>query len=116
MLITSVQAQEAAPPAATPPSPLAGFLPLIVMVALFYFLLIRPQQKKIAEHKKMINALRRGDKVMTSGGIFGTISKVDDTELQVEIAPEVKIRVAKDSIATVVTRSEPADSATSDKK
>ncbi len=75
-----------------------------------YFLLIRPQSKKVAEHKRMLNELRRGDKVVTSGGILGTINKFEGDDIAiVEIAPEVKVRVAKHSIASVLTRTEPAD-------
>ncbi len=92
------------------PSPLAGLLPIIVMIALFYFLLIRPQQKKINEHKKMVEALRRGDKIITAGGIYGTITKVEDDVIHVEIASDVCIKLAKDTVSAVISRSKPADS------
>lgn len=109
-MFTSVAIAQEADTAFAEPSPIAGLLPVIVMIALFYFLLIRPQQKKINAHKQMVSALRRGDKIMTAGGIYGTITKVDEDVLQVEIAPEVRIKVAKDTVSGVVTRSEPADS------
>jgi preprotein translocase subunit YajC len=108
MFASVAYAQEPAA-AVTEASPIAGLMPIILMVVLFYFLLIRPQQKKMNEHKKMVAALRRGDKVLTSGGIFGTISKVEDDAIVVEIAPEVKVKVEKNSISTVITRTEPAD-------
>ena len=111
LFISSAYAQEAAATAASQPSALAGFLPLIIMVALFYFLLIRPQQRKINEHKKMVNALRKGDKILTGGGIYGTVTKVEDDVLHVEIASHTEIRVARNTIISVVTRTEPADSA-----
>jgi preprotein translocase subunit YajC len=113
--IASANAQEAAA-AAGEPSLLSGILPLILMLVVFYFLLIRPQQKKIGEHKKMVDALRRGDKVVTTGGIYATISKVDEDSLQAEIADAVKIKLDKNSVAVVLTRKEPADSKTEKKK
>ncbi len=85
------------------------FLPLILIFGIMYFLLIRPQQKKVKEHQGMVNALRRGDKVVTQGGIIGKVVKVkDDNELEVEIAEGVKIQVVKSTIATVVSKTEPA--------
>lgn len=102
-------AEEPAAAAAAEPSPLAGMLPIVLMVVLFYFLLVRPQQKKINEHKKMVEALRRGDKVLTNGGLYGTVHKVEDDVLVLEIAPEVRVKLEKNSVASVITRSEPAD-------
>ncbi|MCB1367054.1 MAG: preprotein translocase subunit YajC [Rhodobacteraceae bacterium] len=85
------------------------FLPLILIFAIMYFLLIRPQQKKAKEHKKMVEALRRGDTVVTQGGLIGKVSKVkEDNEVEVEIATGVKVRVVQSTIAAVLTRTEPA--------
>jgi preprotein translocase subunit YajC len=85
------------------------FLPLIAIVGVFYFLLIRPQQKKMKEHKSMVAAVKRGDRVVTSGGIIGVVSKVvDDNELQLEIAEGVRVRVLKGSINDVLTRTDTA--------
>lgn len=82
--------------------------PLVLIFAVFYFLLIRPQQKKMKEHREMLSAVRRGDKVVTGGGIIGTVSKVvSDDELQVEIADGVRIKVARGTIASVQSKSEP---------
>ena len=87
------------------------FLPLILIFAVFYFLLIRPQQKKLKEHRQMVAALRRGDKVVTSGGIIGTISRVlDDNEVLLEIADDVRVRVVRGTITEVLTKPEPAKS------
>ena len=90
----------------------ADFSFLIMMVllfAVFYFLLIRPQQKKMKTHKAMVEALKRGDKVVTQGGIYGTVTKVvSDAELQVEIADGVRIRVVKGTISEVLSKPEPA--------
>jgi preprotein translocase subunit YajC len=86
------------------------FLPIILIFVVFWFLLIRPQQKKMKEHQAMLGALRRGDKVVTGGGIVGTITKVsaDDSELTVEIAENVKVRVLRSTISNVLSKTEPA--------
>jgi len=85
------------------------FVPLILIFAIMYFLLIRPQQKKVKEHKAMVDGLRRGDQVVTAGGLIGKVVKVkDDGELEVELADNVKVRVVQSTIATVVSKTEPA--------
>ncbi|MBO6520957.1 MAG: preprotein translocase subunit YajC [Rhodospirillales bacterium] len=93
-----------------------AFLPLILIFVVFYFLLIRPQQKKIKQHKELLESIRRGDKVITGGGIIGTVTKVDnDNELTVEIAKDVKVKVQRSTISGVVNRTEPvAGSAAND--
>ena len=74
---------------------MGAFLPLILIFGVFYILLIRPQQKKVKLHREMINNLRRGDKIITSGGIIGSINKVNDNkELLVEISENVEIKIA----------------------
>ncbi len=86
-----------------------ALLPLVLIFVVFYFLLIRPQQKKMKVHKEMLGAIRRGDRVITGGGIIATVTKVvDDTELMVEIADGVRVRVQRSTVAAVVSRSEPA--------
>lgn len=85
-------------------------MPFVLMFGVLYLLLIRPQQKKVNEHKKLLSELRRGDKVVTSGGIIGTISKLDGEDIAiVEIAPDVKVRIAKTAIASVLTRTQPGE-------
>jgi len=85
-----------------------AFLPLILIFVVFYFLLIRPQQKKMKQHKELLESIRRGDKVITGGGIIGTVTKVDnDNELTVEIAKDVKVKVQRSTISGVVNRTEP---------
>ena len=85
------------------------FIPLILIFAIMYFLLIRPQQKKVKEHQAMVEALRRGDQVVTQGGLIGKVSKVkEDNEIEVELAEGVKVRVVKSTIAQVLTKTEPA--------
>ncbi|NIZ61287.1 preprotein translocase subunit YajC [Sedimentitalea sp. CY04] len=88
---------------------LGQFLPLILIFAIMYMLLIRPQQKKMKEHKSMVDALRRGDQVITQGGLIGKVAKVkEDGEIEVEIAEGVKVRVIKATIAQVLNKTEPA--------
>ena len=88
---------------------IAQFVPLLLIFGIMYFLLIRPQQKKMKEHAAMVAALRRGDQVVTQGGVIGKVVKVkDDGEVEVEIADGVKIRVVQSTIATVVSKTEPA--------
>ncbi len=88
-------------------------LPLILIFAVFYFLLIRPQQKKMKEHRTMLSALKRNDKVVTAGGIVGTVTKVrdDSDEVEVEIAPNVRVTVVRGTISSVVRPPAPANDA-----
>lgn len=100
LLITDALAQ--APAAAqTAPSPVAGFLPIIIIFVIFYFLLIRPQQKKVKQHNEMINAVKKGDVVITSGGVIGKIEKVLEDDVHVKIAEKVTIQVVKSTLANV---------------
>ncbi|WP_099827627.1 preprotein translocase subunit YajC [Oceaniglobus indicus] len=88
-----------------------SFVPLILIFAIMYFLLIRPQQKKVKVHQKMVEALRRGDQVVTAGGLIGKVSKVkDDGEIEVELSEGVKVRVVRSTIAQVLNKTEPAAS------
>ncbi|EDZ44147.1 MAG: preprotein translocase subunit YajC [Planktotalea sp.] len=88
---------------------LGQFVPLILIFAIMYFLLIRPQQKKLKEHQKMVEALRRGDQVITQGGLIGKVTKVkDDNEIEVELAEGVKVRVVQSTITNVINKTEPA--------
>lgn len=89
-------------------------MPLVLIGVVFYFLLIRPQQKRAKDHKAMIEAVSRGDNVVTSGGIMGKVTKVrDDNVVQVEIAPEVKINVVKSTLTDVKGKTDPAAAAPS---
>lgn len=76
-------------------------IPLVFMFAIFYFLLIRPQQKKAKEHKLLLDALKKGDNVITAGGVHGKVTSVDDTIVSLEIAPGVNIKITKSYIAAV---------------
>ena len=85
-----------------------AMLPLILIFVVFYFLLIRPQQKKAKQHRETLAAIRRGDKVVTGGGILGNVTKVDnDYEVTVEIAKDVKVKVRRDLISGVISKTEP---------
>lgn len=91
---------------------IAQFVPLILIFAIMYFLLIRPQQKKVKEHQAMVGAVRRGDQVVTQGGLIGKVAKVkEDNELEVEIADGVKVRVVQSTLADVRSKTEPANDA-----
>jgi preprotein translocase subunit YajC len=106
MFVTPAYAQAAGGAAA---NPIMQFAPLIAIFAIMYFLLIRPQQKKMKEHQQMIENIRRGDQVITQGGIIGKVVKVrEDGELEVEIADAVKVRVIKGTITQVLNKTEPA--------
>ena len=86
---------------------IGAFLPLILIFGVFYILLIRPQQKKVKQHRDMLNNLRRGDKVITSGGIICTINKVlDNRELQVQISDSVEIKIAPGMVADLYIQPE----------
>lgn len=88
---------------------LGQFLPLVLIFVVFYFLLIRPQQKKVSTHKQMIEAVRRGDTVVTGGGVIGKVIKViDEATVQVEIAENIRVRVVKSTLADVRTKGEAA--------
>lgn len=91
---------------------LISLLPLVLIFVVFYFLLIRPQQKKMKAHKALIEALRRGDRVVTGGGLMGTVTKVvSDQEVQIEIAEGVRVRVVRSTIQDVLAKPEPAEKA-----
>ena len=93
-------------------SAVASFLPLVLIFAIMYFLLIRPQQKRAKDLRAMVDALRRGDQVLTQGGIIGKVTKVnDDGVLEVEIAEGVKVRILKHTIIQVMNKTEPATAA-----
>ena len=86
---------------AEPQQQLFGLLPLVAMFAIFYFLLIRPQQRRAKEQKAMLEALKRGDEVVTSSGMLGRVANIADDVVTVEVAPDVKLRFQKSAIATV---------------
>ncbi len=88
---------------------LISFVPIVLIFAIMYFLMIRPQQKKVKQHRTMVEALRRGDQVVTAGGLIGKVTKVEDgkSEVEVELAPNVRVRVVRSTISQVVSKTEP---------
>jgi len=84
-------------------NPLVSFFPLILMFVIFYFLLIRPQQKKAKEHREMLASLRKGDRVLTTGGLYGRIVDMDGDVLTLEVADKIQIKVNRGYIAGLVS-------------
>jgi preprotein translocase subunit YajC len=78
---------------------LGAFIPLILIMVIFYFLLIRPQQKRAKEHNQFISSLKKGDKVITGGGIYGTIQDVQEDSVKLDIAKDVRIKIKRDTIS-----------------
>ena len=106
MFVSTAWAQTGA---ATGGDPLLTFAPLVLIFIVFYFLLIRPQQKKAKQHREMVQALRRGDKVVTGGGIIATVAKVvNESEVLLEIAEGVRVRHLRAQITDVLTKPVPA--------
>jgi len=105
MLIAAAWAQ-GAPQGGGPGGLLTSFLPLILIFVIFYFLLIRPQQKRSKEHRQMLENIKKGDKVITSGGIYGVVESVDPNTLTLKIAENVKVKFGKAYIAAVRTKAE----------
>ena len=86
---------------------LAQFIPLILIFIIFYFFLIRPQQKRVKDHKTMVESLKRGDEIITSGGIIGTIDRVmEDDRIEVVIGEDVKVQVIKSTITSLLKKEE----------
>ena len=90
---------------------LTSFLPLILIFVVFYFLLIRPQQKKVKQHKEMISKIKRGDKILTAGGIYCKVSRViDENQVEVEISNGVKVLISKPTITDVISSTDSSNS------
>lgn len=111
MLISSAFAASATSTAATGAAQgslsfLASLMPLFLVIIIFYFFLVRPQQRRMAEYQKLVSGLRRGDRVVTSGGIIGTIHRVEanSPDVTVEIADNVRVRVQRNAIAEVLAK------------
>jgi preprotein translocase subunit YajC len=85
------------------PGSMLSFLPLVLIFVVFYFLLIRPQQKRAKQHQELLGKLKKNDEVMTSGGIYGKVVALADNVVTLEVAPNVRIRVHRPQISTVVT-------------
>ncbi|MGQ4006190.1 preprotein translocase subunit YajC [Francisellaceae bacterium CB300] len=101
LLSTSAFAEGAAAPAG---NPMSSILMLVVFFAIFWFLLIRPQQKKNKELRKMLSELSKGDEVVTNGGVIGKIAKIDDTFVDLEVAENVTIKVQRNAVANILPK------------
>ena len=93
-----------APQEASPFGAFGMLVPLLLIFAVFYFFIIRPQKKREDERKRMIEAVRKDDKVVTAGGLHGTVTKVDETSVLVEVATNVKLRIEKSALASVTAK------------
>jgi len=91
------------------PGPLVNLMPIALMFIILYFLMIRPQQKRAREHETMVQSLKRGDDIVTNGGMHGRIQAIADKILTVEVAPNVRIRFDRDQVASVLRASRPDD-------
>lgn len=105
MFVTPAYAQAAAPAGGA--GAFAQFIPLLLVFAIMYFLILRPQQKKVREHREMVAALKKGDQIVTQGGLIGKVAAVRDDELEVEVAQGVRVRVARGMVAQVLNRTAP---------
>lgn len=101
-LLSSAAAQAAGAPAQ--PNALMQMLPLVLIFVVFYFLLIRPQAKRAKEHKAMVEAMQKGDEVLTNGGIAGRITKVGETYVGLEIAENVEISIQKNAVTAILPK------------
>jgi preprotein translocase subunit YajC len=110
--ITPTQAQPAAPEGGG----FSSLIPLLLIMVIFYFLLIRPQQKKVKEHRETVEALKKGDKVLTGGGIFATITDVQENMLTVKISDGVTIKVKKDTVTGLVEKTAAKEKPVKDKQ
>lgn len=112
MFISPAYAQAAGAAAPGGMGAIMQFAPLVLIFIVFYFLLIRPQQKKAKEHRALLSNLRRGDRVVTGGGIVGTVTRVvdKDDEISVEIAEGVRVKVLRSTVTAVLSKPEPVSS------
>ncbi len=101
-LIQAAHAEGAGAVASTPG--LTDFLPLVILFAVFYFLLIRPQTKRVKEHKKMVDSLAKGDEIVTNGGLLGKITDLGDNFVQLQIAENTQVKIQKDAISAVMPK------------
>lgn len=95
---------EAAPAAAGQPGLMEALFPFVILFIVFYFLLIRPQSKRAKEHKKMVEALSKGDEVLTQGGIYGKVVEVGETHLVVELADNLQVKVQREAVASLLPK------------
>jgi preprotein translocase subunit YajC len=108
MFSSPAYAQAAGQAAAGPQAFLIQIVPLVLLFVIFWFLIIRPQQQKLKAHRAMVDAVKKGDEVVTGGGLIGKVSKVTDSEVEIELSPTVKVRALKGTLSSVTPRGTPA--------
>lgn len=108
MFSTPAYAQAAAGATGGTSAFLIQIVPLVLLFVIFWFLIIRPQQQKLKAHRAMVDAVKKGDEVVTGGGLIGKVSKVTDNELEIELSPTVKVRALKGTLSSVTPRGAPA--------
>ena len=113
MFVTPAFAQTAV--GGGPAAFLQGIVPFVLVFVILYFLVLRPQQKRVKQHRDMIAALRRGDTVVTGGGLIGKIARVDNDEVLVDLAENVRVRVLRSTISEVRSKTEPVPADTAEK-
>ena len=101
------QVAGAAPGASAGAAGLIAFVPYLAIFAIFYFLMIRPQQQRARQHRELIDAVKKGDEVVTGGGLIGKVSRVMDGEVEIELGPQMKVRALKSTLADVRNRTAP---------
>ena len=101
-MITLLYADSTAGQTQAAPSPLISFMPLLVIFVIFYFLLIRPQQKKAKQHKQLLDNLKAGDKVITSSGFFATVVGIGDTTVEIKLNEPSKVKILKSSVSDIL--------------
>lgn len=117
MFFSTAQAQDATTNVAQMSPVASGVFPMVLILVVMYILIIRPNQKKLKDHNEMIKALRRGDKVVTAGGVIGVINKIeDDNIVVVEVSENVKIRVIRETISSIVNKTPVANDNKKDEK
>ncbi len=108
MFASPAYAQGAAAGAGGTSAFLIQVAPLVLLFVIFWFLIIRPQQQKLKAHRAMVDAVKKGDEVVTGGGLIGKVSRVTDTEVEIELSPTVKVRALKATLSSVTPRGAPA--------
>lgn len=116
LLSTTAWAQEAAAPAPKGPGPLETFFPFVLMLVVMYFLIIRPQQRKAKDHAQLLNNLKPGDEVVTSGGIIGKVRSVAETFVTLEVSSNTTIKVLKSNVSAMTKPPASAPAATASKE
>jgi preprotein translocase subunit YajC len=108
MFASPAFAQTAGAAAGGPSALLIQIVPLVLLFAIFWFLIIRPQQQRVKLHRSMVAAVKRGDDVVTGGGLIGKATKVTDDEVEIELAPNIKVRALKATLTSVTAKGAPA--------